>query len=251
MALATTEADRLLAVVDRLDPDDWTRPTDCTGWDVKALLSHMLGSMEGSAGVREFVRTYRLAVKAARASGGPLVDELTARHVDEHAVLAPEEIARRLHVMAPKAIRGRRRPPALLRRLPIDPGAPLPKWTLGYLLDVIIGRDNWMHRVDLCRATGQELVLTAGHDSRIVADVVAEWARAHGRPFRLVLDGPAGGRFAHRPTGQGVEAPPAEADPRPTPDGAVDELQLDAVEFCRIVSGRGSGPGLLAQEVTF
>ncbi|HEV7763004.1 MAG TPA: maleylpyruvate isomerase N-terminal domain-containing protein, partial [Acidimicrobiales bacterium] len=42
MALATTEADRLLAVVDRLDPDDWTRPTDCTGWDVKALLSHML-----------------------------------------------------------------------------------------------------------------------------------------------------------------------------------------------------------------
>jgi hypothetical protein len=97
-----------------------------------------------------------------------------------------------------------------------------------------MGRDYWMHRVDLTRATDQELVLSADHDGRIVADVVAEWARAHGEPFELVLDGPAGGRFVHVPGGQGVP-----------------ELHLDAVDFCRILAGRASGTGLLAQEVPF
>ena len=50
-----------------------------------------------------------------------------------------------------------------------------------------------MHRLDIARATGHAPVLTADHDGVIVADVVAEWARRHGRPYRLELTGPAGG----------------------------------------------------------
>ena len=234
MALAGTEAGRLLEVVDRLDADDWARPTDCAGWDVKALLSHVLGAMEANASVRAFVGLYRHSTRAAKASGRPMVDEMTARQVADHVALAPDEIARRLHAMAPKAVRGRQRVPGVLRRVLIDPGEPFPKWKLGYLVDVVMGRDYWMHRVDLTRATGQELVLTADHDGRIVADVVAEWARAHDQPFELVLEGPAGGRFVQGPSGQGV-----------------DELRLDAIELCRILSGRGSGTGLLTQEVPF
>ena len=80
-------------------------------------------------------------------------------------------------------------------------------------------RDTWMHRGDIARATGRELVLTPDHDGRIVADVVAEWARRHGRPFRLVLEGPAGGEFVQGDDGE--------------------QLRLDAVEFCRVLSGRG------------
>ena len=30
-----------------------------------------------------------------------------------------------------------------------------------------------------------------------------------------------------------------------------DELELDAVELCRVLSGRGTGEGLRAQEVLF
>jgi hypothetical protein len=56
---------------------------------------------------------------------------------------------------------------------------------MGYLLDTILTRDPWMHRVDIARATGRDMVLTADHDGRIVADVVAEWARRHGQPFTL------------------------------------------------------------------
>ena len=104
-------------------------------------------------------------------------------------------------------------------------------WQLGYLLDVILTRDTWMHRVDIARATGAELVLTAEHDGRIVADVVAEWARRHGQPFTLGLAGPAGGTF--------------------TKDGGGEEITLDAVEFCRTLSGRAAGVGLLTTEVPF
>ena len=65
----------------------------------------------------------------------------------------------------------------------------------------------------------------------LVADVAAEWAQRHGQPCILILTGPAGGRWAWGTGGPSYE--------------------LDAVEFCRLVSGRGSGDGLLATPVPF
>ena len=88
-----------------------------------------------------------------------------------------------------------------------------------------------MHRVDLSRATGREMVLTADHDGRLVADVVAEWARRHGQPFTSA---------PHRPR---------RGDVHQGVGGA--EITLDAVEFCRTLSGRATGAGLLTQEVPF
>ncbi len=102
---------------------------------------------------------------------------------------------------------------------------------MGYLLDVILTRDNWMHRVDIACAIDRDLVLTAEHDGRIVADAVAEWARRHNQPFTMELTGPAGGTFS---AGSGGES-----------------INLDAVEFCRILSGRTTGTGLLTEEVPF
>jgi len=101
---------------------------------------------------------------------------------------------------------------------------------------VILTRDPWMHRLDLARATGQDLVLTADHDGVLVADVVAEWARRHGQPYQLELTGPAGGSWT---SGTGGE-----------------EIVMDAADFCRVLSGRpGSDAdpprGLLATQVPF
>ena len=88
-----------------------------------------------------------------------------------------------------------------------------------------------LSREDLARATGNDPVLTKDHDGRIVADAVGEWARRHGQPFSLELTGPLAASFT-----QGTGSAP---------------ITLDAVEFCRVLSGRATGEGLLAQEVPF
>jgi uncharacterized protein (TIGR03083 family) len=236
MALAETEYGRLLEMVDQLTDQDWSRPTDCELWDVKAMLSHVLGGMERDASPRIAIRERWLAKRASRRSGRSFVDEMTALEVREHAHLSPVDLARRLHDMAPRALRGRRRMPAAMRAMSFQPGPPIEgKWTYGFLVDVILNRDNWMHRIDLTRATGKPLVLSAEHDGRIVANVVADWARTHGQPFTLTLTGPAGGSF--------VSSEP--------PSGEAEQHHLDAIEFCRILSGRGQGSGLLNQFVPF
>ena len=51
--------------------------------------------------------------------------------------------------------------------------------------------------------------LTAGHDGRLVADVVTEWARRHGQPFTLTLTGVGRRPLAIRGGGGGGGAPPA------------------------------------------
>src|SRR2546430_1119880 len=78
------------------------------------------------------------------------------------------------------------------------------RW-LGSLMDVIHTRDCWMHRIDISRATGRDLVLTPEHDGRFVADVVGEWARRHGEPFTLTLTGPAGGTYVAGDGGGHIE----------------------------------------------
>ena len=233
MALAAAEYDRFAAAVDALTADDWGRPTDNDLWDVKAMVAHVLGMMEMNASVREMVRQQRAAAKSSKRNRTAMIDELTALQVDKHVHRPVTDLTTRVRATAPKALAGRRRTPRFIRALPMDPGTPLfpEKWKLGYLLDVILTRDTWMHRVDLARATGQEPALSSDHDGRIVADVVKEWARRHGRPFTLVLTGPAGGEYRQ---GDGEE-----------------HIELDAVEFCRVLSGRGTGTGLLTQSVPF
>jgi hypothetical protein len=171
--------------------------------------------------------------KAAKAAGVPFIDGLTALQVAESAPLGTEELLQRYADAGPRAARFRHRVVAPMRRMPMPQEIDGVKetWRFGYLLDVILTRDTWMHRVDIAHAVGRPMVLTAEHDGRIVADVVAEWARRHGRPFDLRLDGPAGGAYT---SGVGGE-----------------QITIDAVEFCRILSGRSSGAGLLEQEVPF
>jgi uncharacterized protein (TIGR03083 family) len=232
MTLASTEYDRLLAVVDPLSEDDWTKQTDNELWDVKALLGHVLATMDSNADMEETGRQQAAAGARMQQEGGYYIDNLTAVQVEKYVDASPGQVAEALRAMAPQALAGRRDTPEPVRASELTPGPPFEgTWTIGYLLDTIYTRDTWMHRVDLCRATGREMVLTADHDGRLVADVVDEWARAHSQPFTLVLTGPAGGTFTQ---GNGGE-----------------ELELDAVEFCRILSGRGTGAGLLKQGVAF
>ena len=85
--------------------------------------------------------------------------------------------------------------------------------------------DITQHRV------GHPPSLSAPVNGRIVQDVVLDRVRRHRQPVDLTLTGPAGGRYRH---GAG---------------GTV--LEMDAVEICRILSGRSPGDGLLKTKVLF
>jgi uncharacterized protein (TIGR03083 family) len=56
MRLAKTEYERFLALLEGLTPQDWAKPTECPGWDVRAMAAHLLGMAEMSASIRESMR---------------------------------------------------------------------------------------------------------------------------------------------------------------------------------------------------
>ncbi|QYN34549.1 maleylpyruvate isomerase family mycothiol-dependent enzyme [Pseudonocardia sp. DSM 110487] len=228
--LAATEYGRFLDMLRSLSPEDWTLPTDCPAWDVRQMAAHCLGMAELAASPEEGARQNEVAHRR----GGVFIDALTGLQVEERGNMTPEELIQRYAEVGPLAAQCRRETPAEVLAMTM-PGVQIVNgeqehWVLGFLVDTILTRDTWMHRVDTARATGRDLVLTPEHDGAIVADVVAEWAGRHGMPHTLVLTGPAGGRWSR---------------------GDGPELELDAVEFCRVLSGRGHGDGLLGVEVPF
>jgi len=233
MRLAATEYERCAAVLRGLSAEQWSSPTDCPGWTVHEMAAHMLGMAEMAASPRAMIHQQRAAGKR----DGELIDALTAVQVEERSRLSTAELVDRFARTAPKAARARGRTPALVRARTMPGAQPTgedggaERWTLGYLLDVILTRDPWMHRIDLARATGRELLVTADHDGVLVADVVAEWSGRHAQPYSLRLTGPAGGEWS-----SGSGGP---------------EITMDAVEFCRVLSGRGAAQGLLATRGPF
>lgn len=235
MRLAAVEYDRFADALAALEPADWTRPTDCPDWDVRQMACHTVGMAAMAAGIREQLRQQKRATADAAATGATVLDALTALQVRERADWTPEQTLAGMRSVGPRAARGRRRVPFFVRsrRMPVpqEVNGREEEWTIGYLTETILTRDPWMHRMDIARATGREPVLTPDHDGVLVADVVAEWAGRHGLPYRLRLTGPAGGSWS-----AGSDGP---------------DIEMDAIDFCRVLSGRDSGDGLLTTEVPF
>ena len=230
--------ERLLDLLERLEPEEWRAPTECSGWDVSAMVGHLIGAAKAGASQREAWRQQRWAKRHADEFDGSSLDATNELQVRDHAHLSPQQRIAELRRVAPAAVRGRMRLPGLARRIRLRldqggsnaPGMPT-TLSLGHAMDVIYTRDVWLHRVDIARATGRPVDLDGDSDRRVVEDVVAEWAQRHGRPFHLTLAGPAGGAF-HQGQGGG-------------------HLEFDPVEFCRILSGRAPAEGLLATRVLF
>jgi uncharacterized protein (TIGR03083 family) len=235
MRLAADEYRRFAEALASLEPAEWAKPTDCPAWDVRLLACHVVGMAEMAAGIREGRRQQRIAGADAAKERIPFIDALTALQVRERKDWAPARVVDAARDVGPRAARGRRWTPYFIRRrtMPVsqEVNGRDEDWTIGYLLDTILTRDPWMHRVDIATATGRPLALTPEHDGAIVADVVDEWAERHGRPYSLTLTGPAGGSWS-----RGANGP---------------RIEMDAIEFCRVISGRGNAEGLLATQVPF
>jgi uncharacterized protein (TIGR03083 family) len=228
--LARTEYTRMLAALRSLDGSDWSKQTDCAAWTVRDLLGHLVGAAEGFTNPLQFVHQYRRGARLiaeGRTDGNQPVDGANAVQVAERADLSVNELIDRYGALLEPTLRWRRR----LRHVPVRMQDTAGAFTFRHLFEVILSRDIWIHRVDLARATGRAFEETAGHDGRLVADMVHDWATRFQGPFQLRLTGLAGGDYRRG-------------------DGG-DTLELAAVEYGRLLSGRGSGDGLLSSRIVF
>jgi uncharacterized protein (TIGR03083 family) len=227
MQIAAVENRKFAAALRQLRPEDWAKPTDCSRWDVRALVAHVVGSAAGQASPREFVRQVR--------AGRPVVAEIGAEcwwdgmnevHVRERAGRSAGELIAEWDENSHRALRARTKLPRPIAWLPlVNLPAPVGRKPVSYLFDMGFTRDIWMHRVDLSQAAGTAFEADPGHDGRIVADLVAEWAATHGEPFTLALSGPAGGVYVS--------------------GGGGEQVELNAIQFCRVLAGRLPGAGVL------
>jgi uncharacterized protein (TIGR03083 family) len=225
--LAQEEWARFAAAAASLTAEEWTMPTDCTAWNVRRMVLHVLGSGDAQASVRQFVRQLRKGLPLnKKIDSHHWVDGMNEFQIRERDHLSNDQVVEQLQAIGPRAVKGRWRTPPPARYLPMPFGPPVGWVPLKYLLDVGFTRDVWCHRIDLHYAINRPMQVSADHDGRLVADIVREWANIHGRPFELVLEGPAGGKFE-----QGVGG---------------ERIEIDALDFIRVVSGRLPGTGVLA-----
>lgn len=235
--VATRAYDDLIALLETLRGEDWRAPTECPAWDVSDMVGHVIGSAKAAVSKREMLRQNLYGFQNARGHDGNAMDAYNALQVAEHSSLTPAERVAALKALAAGAVRGRMRTPAFLRAVsaPVKNNGSMVegmpnKANVGHLMDVIYTRDVFMHRIDISRAVGHDLS-PGENDRRIVEDVVGEWARRHRQPVQVVLTGAAGGTFV-----QGSGGP---------------RIEMDALELCRVLSGRARGDGLLETKIFF
>ncbi len=222
--LAETEFDCFLSLAESLAPGDWAKPTACTLWNVQQIVAHVAGAYTAFASWAEFKRQF----DTRPARGQPRVDAINAVQVAARAGRTPGELIAELRAAGPRAIANYQRMPLLLRLLVLGPPYPGVGFAqLGYLLDVIFSRGVWIHRLDVCRATGRAMVLTPEHDGRIVAVVLRDLAtrvlasKLGGKSVVFELTGPAGGAGRI-----GRDETPAAI------------IRMDTLDFTILVSGR-------------
>jgi uncharacterized protein (TIGR03083 family) len=217
-----------LELVRPLDADEWHRPTVCAEWDVADIVGHLVGQADEVRRPWAFPRRELRARR--RYPGVEQFDRHMMVQADEYRGTPPAELTARFERRWHKASRTILRLPRPVRamRLTIDdiPDPTFKRVALGYVHDVLLSRDLWMHRDDVCQALGRPF--DAGpHATELIAQVMLDlqltgyWS---GPAVVVELTGPGAGRYQ---LGSG--------DP-------VGTASVDAVSYMRTVSGRDDHP---------
>lgn len=225
--LARLELTRFLALLDTLLPADWEKPTECSLWTVKDIAAHQASHVLALTRVSEFLDQFNpLNFRDYSRRGMNTLDAANQRQVDKRAAWTPAQLIAEMRDNSEASLIGRRRFPFLLRWMRVGAPGYDGLVSLGELIDSIFTRDMWMHRLDICRATGHEMTQTADHDGRITALVVRDLdrrlsAKLDGDSLIYRLTGKAGGAWVMG----GIGSPSAE-------------VSLDVLDFHRLASGR-------------
>jgi uncharacterized protein (TIGR03083 family) len=173
--LAQTEYERTLAVLESLTAGDWAQPTYCTAWTVRDMTAHLAGAVTGSTTVREFLRQ-NITNPYVKEAADP-VDGINRLQLEERTGRTTAQLVSEFRANGQIAVHNRSKLPWLVRKLRAPMGPALGLTALEYLLDTLYPRDQWMHRYDICAATGKQMVVTPEHDGRITALVLLDIAR--------------------------------------------------------------------------
>lgn len=138
-------------------------------------MAHLAGSGEAALSFKNFKRQMASKeLKRYTRQGFKGIDATNQLQVDDRRDYTLSQLLNEIKRDGPRANYKRFKLPVLLQVLPLY----LPILGLiqmSYLTDIIPTRDMWMHRLDICQATGREMVLSPEHDGRIVALIVREW----------------------------------------------------------------------------
>ena len=215
--------ERFMKVIESLNTDDWTKPTACTDWNVHDIVAHQAGGYVSGTNYKEMFRLIRLYTSKVGPGRLP-EDTVNEFQVKERADKSPTELITELRQVGPIAIQNWAYRFRLIK--PIVTSHPIGGVkSLRYILWIIRSRDTWMHRLDICRATGHRFEQTREHDGRINELVVLDLAQSlknkvGKRALNLVLTGIAGGAWKIGPT-----------EPAAT-------IEMDTLDFNIYASGR-------------
>jgi uncharacterized protein (TIGR03083 family) len=234
MTMSAEELRRFLVLVESLGDEDWSQQTACSLWTVKDIVAHQAAHVSGFISLRNYIDQVNPAVlRPYRQNGMSILDAMNQAQVDLRRHRTPAELIAEIRDAAPRSLKGRDRIPAFLRALTLPlPGLDQPR-SLGYLFDLIYTRDMWMHRIDICSATGRKMPLDSAYDGRTVALIVRDLAQKCGRGLNgrsaiLELTGAAGGSY--------------RIGRNPTPAATI---EMDALAFCVLTSGREKAANVL------
>ena len=220
--LMKVELDRFIDLVETLQAEEWEKPTACSEWDVRDILAHQAGGYASGTSYGEMIRQVR-----QRPQPGQLMeDAINAFQLRERAEMSPAELIMELRKTGPVAAHKWAYQFKPVKWIKI-PHRDIGTLSLRHLMLVIHSRDTWMHRLDICRATGRQFEQTADHDGRIVELVMRDVAgtlerKYHGPAHEFELTGIAGGRWQ---IGRGAPA---------------SMIKMDVLEFNNFASGRYS-----------
>lgn len=225
-AIAERELGLFLALLESIEPGEWSLPTACSLWDVRDVTAHEAGHVSPGFGIRRLLAQQSpLRVRKYRSRGLYGNDAANQCDVDERRHLEPAAIIQEIREGTPRAIAARQRmgPVSRLLRVPVPDYGMM---TFDYLLHVIFPRDMWIHRLDISDATGRTLDVSAEHDRLLLHHAIGDMdrnvrKRLPGRAVLLMVDGPAGGQWR---LGEGDEV----------------TVRIDLAALLRRMSGRTS-----------
>lgn len=170
-----------------LEPQHWDAPTDCDRWSVKDVVAHLIGWMEAMSSFKELRHQVGAGFKRRKELGN-ILDAANEQQVEDRRSLTPEQLIARMEEITPGFVAKRARWGKVGRGVPIYDPVVMGATNLAYLFNVIFTRDAFMHRIDVARAAGREVLLDE-LDAVVLADVVKDWARRRGADATVSLDG--------------------------------------------------------------